>query len=147
MTYISHTQHLKQNLQSAQVLNQQLHVEAEKPVELNDNPPLQFTDEADLLPPITLQDFLLIEAEKNYLHLWIMQNGVPTDYRLRSTLKEQEVRLRGHEQPLSLSLCLLVNLDQVMAVSGNSAGYRLTIRPELPRFQLLGAKFPILRLR
>lgn len=141
ITYISHTHHLKRNLHSALALNQQLHP-AEETDTHTPGPLLNFTDEEDLLPPIALHDFLFIEAEGNYLNLWVLQNGTPTDYRLRGTLKEQETRLADHPQLLRCHRAYLVNLDQIEEVSGNSAGYRLTIRPELPEVPVSRGQVP-----
>ncbi len=129
-TYASHNRHLRRHLQTALELNQQLGGRA-APARA-EAPSLHFADAAHLLPPIRLDQLLYVEAAGNYLRIWVLQNGQPTDYRLRATLKQQEELWAGHPQLLRCHRAFMVNLDRVQQVSGNSAGYRLTLHPDLP---------------
>lgn len=130
ITYVSHNRYLRRHLSSATELESSLQQQADPPPAPSD-PVLPLADEEALLPPIRLQQLLFIEAEGNYLRVWVEQNGAPTDYRLRGTLKEQEARLADFEPLLRCHRAFLVNLEKVQHVAGNSAGYRLTVHPSL----------------
>lgn len=133
MIYIGYSRHLRRNLQTALTLNRQLLERDQQAPPPEPTTRLPLADEEELLPPIALDQLLYVEAEGNYLRLWVLQHGQPTDYRMRATLKQQTEQWAEHPQLFRSHRAFLVNLGQVKQVEGNSAGYRLTLHPSLPQ--------------
>jgi len=128
--YVSHTRHLRRYLREARQLESGLASHSAEAV-ISHDPEVSFSDETDLLPPIRRSEWLFIEAEGNYLRLWVRQNGEPTDFRLRGTIKGMSERLAHETNCFQSHRAFLVNLANVQHVEGNSAGYRLTMDPGL----------------
>ncbi len=133
LTYVSFTRHLRQNLASASHLNQQLPSSLETTADQLD-PILPFGGEEQGMPDIHLSELLGIEAEGNYLRLYVQRAGEVTDFKLRGTLKEQVSLLAPWPSLFRSHRAFIVNLDQVLHVEGNAAGYRLRLHPQLPEF-------------
>jgi hypothetical protein len=130
MVYVSHTRYLKRYLREARQLESGLASHSGEAV-ISHDPEVSFTDETGLLPPIRRSEWLFIEAEGNYLRLWVRQNGELTDFRLRGTIKGMSERLAHEVNCFQCHRAFLVNLANVQHVEGNSAGYRLTMDPGL----------------
>lgn len=146
MVYVSHTRHLRRYLREAHQLDSGLVSQAsDPPPQTSDDPEISFTDEADLLPPLRRSQWLFIEAEGNYLRLWVRQNGQPVDYRLRGTIKAMSERLSEEPTCFQCHRAFLVNLANVQHVDGNSAGYRLTVDPDLGTVPVSRSKSQIFR--
>jgi len=130
MVYINHNRCLKRYLLEAQQLETEL--EKNKPDTVSNDPVLPFTDETGLLPPIRRSQWLFLEAEGNYLRLWMRHDGQVNDYRLRNTIKDMYKRLDKEISCFQSHRAFLINLNQVQHIEGNSAGYRLRLDAALP---------------
>jgi len=131
MTFISHNQQLKRYAKQAATLSSNVGVPESTP-EGQSEAPLPFLAEDGILPPIYASDWLFLEAEGNYLRIWVRKESGITDFRLRSTLKEQELALANVEGIFRSHRAFLINLKQVQSIEGNAAGYRLTLDPSIP---------------
>ncbi|MEM9985658.1 MAG: LytTR family DNA-binding domain-containing protein [Bacteroidota bacterium] len=133
LTYVNFTRHLRQNLAGASNMNQHLpSAPGRAPDQLGPILPLGGKEQG--MPDIHLSELLGMEAEGNYLRLYVHREGKLTDFKLRGTLKEQVQLLSPWPNLFRSHRAFIVNLDQVQHVEGNAAGYRLRLHPELPEF-------------
>jgi len=86
---------------------------------------------------ISIDDLVLIESADNYSTVYYLQQGKMQSKLLRSSLKRLEQQAK-HENLLRCHRTYLVNLQKVMAVTGNAQGYRL-------RFNGFDQTFPVSR--
>lgn len=132
-TYIFFNQRLKQELASALEINQQL--ASSNPNTSQDlGPMLPIGGEEQEFLPIHLSELLAIEAEGNYLRLFINRQGQLSNFRIRGTLKEQAQQLAPWPTLFRSHRAFIINLNQIQQVEGNAAGYRLLLHPDLPQF-------------
>lgn len=76
---------------------------------------------------IALNDLLYIKADGNYVEVFCKQHGNIENHLLRSSLKQIEEQLHGHQQLIRTHRAYLVNTEHVSEVNGNAAGYRLNL--------------------
>ena len=76
---------------------------------------------------IALNDLLYIKADGNYVEVFCHQHGNIEKHLLRSSLKQIEEQLHGHQQLVRTHRAYLVNTEHVSEVNGNAAGYKLNL--------------------
>jgi DNA-binding LytR/AlgR family response regulator len=94
--------------------------DSEAPLEIHF--PLENGQEAFDLP---LGSFLYAEAADNYVKLYYVTQGKPTQKMIRSTLKRLEEAFRGHDRIYRCHRTYIVNLEKVIHINGNAQGYKL----------------------
>lgn len=77
---------------------------------------------------ISLAQFLFAQAADNYVDVFYLENQVAKKRTLRTTLKAVGVNLEAHPHFFRCHKSYLVNLHQVIRVSGNAQGYKLHLK-------------------
>ncbi len=75
-----------------------------------------------------LHDLLYVEASDNYVTLVYWAGAALQQRILRSSLRKVEEMLAGHSQAFRCHRTYIVNLDQVLRLSGNAQGLRLHLK-------------------
>jgi DNA-binding LytR/AlgR family response regulator len=73
-------------------------------------------------------DLLYVEASDNYVTLVYWAGSELQQRILRSSLRKVEEMLAGHPQAFRCHRTYIVNLDQVLRLSGNAQGLRLHLK-------------------
>ncbi len=74
-----------------------------------------------------LQDLLFIKAADNYIHIHFLKEGVLKTVLIRSSMKAALESMEGISELFRCHRSYVVNLSMVIQVSGNAAGYELTL--------------------
>lgn len=118
---------LKQNLQSAGVLNKSL---SDKAVQLKPQEEITLIaeNEKDMLT-LTEQQLSYIETEGNYASIYYFNDDEDLKHELlRSPLKRLQEQLARSPAIFRCHRAFMVNLKHIENVKGNAQGYRLTLK-------------------
>jgi hypothetical protein len=133
-----HNRLLRQNLQLAGEMNDQLPPVVSNPNTTVETPTME--QEATSTATITVRsdngyeqlsftpsDFLYAESADNYVKFCVLANGTPSTKMLRLTMKQAEEQLQNHSGVVRCHRSYLVNVHHVRHVEGNAQGLRLTM--------------------
>jgi hypothetical protein len=84
-----------------------------------------FSDQPAETLVLPAKDLFYIKSADNYVEIYYQENGEISKKILRSTLKAMAASLEVHEFFFRCHKSYLVNLQQVVRVSGNAQGYKL----------------------
>ncbi|WP_299533928.1 LytTR family DNA-binding domain-containing protein [Ulvibacterium sp.] len=73
-------------------------------------------------------EFIFARSDKNYLEIFLKKEGKLSKQVKRMTIKELDVQLSRLSCITRIHRSYLVNLNQIVKVSGNAQGYRLKLR-------------------
>ncbi len=137
ITLWNHNRLQKKNLKEALELNKSINLEAVPPAKPYSRVVISgdsAKDSIDLDP----QQILFIEADDNYVEVFWLTEDELNKKLIRSTLKKVEEQLSESSYFFRCHRSYLVNLHQVISVTGNSQGYKL-------RFQGTSFEVPVSR--
>lgn len=133
---------LKANLQAAQGLQQassDTTMSATTKISLSGNN----TREAAI--EITTQQLLYLEANKNYVHLHLLNQDSPLS--IRATLSGLEKQMTSHQQFIRCHRAFIVNLDHIKSITGNSQGLQISLTGAPNVVPVSRSYIPLLRER
>lgn len=128
---VSLTRHfllLKKRLKVAGQINENLELNPVKPLITNPSF-LHITDEK--IPKISGDDFLFLESRGNYLHVFCENEGDIREFRIRETIRKFREDNADFPNLFHSHRAFVVNLDKIIRIDGNAAGYFLHVHPKL----------------
>lgn len=131
--FMARAQNLQIMLLEAQALNARLAASAVVPAQpeggmQNPDSLLSLTGSTRENLMLSPRDLLFIEASGNYVRVRYLENEIPRQKLLRSTLSQMEEALSDFPDIIRCHRAYLVNLSRIANVEGNAAGYRLSFR-------------------
>lgn len=128
---VSLTRHsllLKKRLKVAGQINENLELNPVKPLVTTPSY-LRITDEK--IPKISDNDFIFLESRGNYLHVFCEFEGDVREFRIRETIRKFREDNADFPNLFHSHRAFVVNLDKIIRMEGNAAGYFLHLHPKL----------------
>jgi hypothetical protein len=124
---------MKAYSQQAALLDRQV----QGPAEMTGSPPeITFSSEnGQETFRLSLSSFLYAEAADNYVKVFYWSEDRPAQRIIRSSLKKLEEGLKGYDRLYRCHRTYIVNLENVVHISGNAQGYKLHfngVEPAIP---------------
>nr|WP_262909650.1 LytTR family DNA-binding domain-containing protein [Niabella pedocola] len=131
-TFGRHNYLLRHHLKEVAAFNVQLKgLQAQKEEQVFAQPVSGYLTIPRLDQVIDVNDFLFAESKGNNLVIQVCLNNRLQQYTLRSTLNDF-ARANAHIDPLfRCHRSFIINLDKVLQVQGNAAGYQVLLHPDL----------------
>lgn len=129
-TFVRHNYLLKQHTKEVAQLNQQLSVDQSTNTEHINSEKLLLIPKLE--SPVAVSDFLYAESRGNNLLIQSEQNNKPVVYTVRSTLNEFVEANRHFTQLFRCHRSFIINMDRILKVEGNAAGYQVLLHNQLP---------------
>ncbi|MBZ4188758.1 LytTR family DNA-binding domain-containing protein [Niabella beijingensis] len=82
--------------------------------------------------PVGVDDFLFAESKGNNLLIQFVANNRVQTHTVRSTLNDFAQANADISHLFRCHRSFIINLDKIMQVQGNAAGYQVVLHPELP---------------
>lgn len=124
---ISHNTMLRKNLKASFQLNQMIMEKNTGEVIRNDK--LVITSENRNQKIETPASHLIcVESEGNYVNTWFLEEGKIVRLIIRNTIKNIEAQIMEAGNLFKCHRAYIINLSQVEKVTGNSQGYRLSMK-------------------
>lgn len=99
------------------------------------SPDVSFSDMIDIdkfVEPVDMNKFLSAEEKDGYLVVKVARNEDVDELIVGSTLSEFEGGNSHFNQLFKCNNSIIVNINRVLWVEGNAAGYKLALHPKLP---------------
>lgn len=87
--------------------------------------------EDEKIPKISNDDFLFLESIGNYLHLFCEDRGDVREFKIRETIRQFKDNNADFPNLFHSHRAFVVNLNKIIRVNGNAAGYFLCVHPKL----------------
>lgn len=123
-TMFKHVYLLRKNIQESQVLNQLLPTQV-----IADTAQLNSEMIEGLGVPVAITDFLYAECKANYLSIYLKHNEGVAAVTQRMTAKQFLVANAQFSCIFRCHKAFIINLKNILNVSGNAAGYQITVHP------------------
>lgn len=128
---VSLTRHfllLKKRLKVAGQINENLELNPVKSP-LTTSSYLRIADEK--IPKISGDNFLFLESRGNYLHVFCKEEDNVREFRIRETIRKFREDNADFPNLFHSHRAFVVNLDKIIRMEGNAAGYFLHVHPQL----------------
>lgn len=129
-TFVRHNYLLKQHTKEVLQLNQQLSADQSANAENINSEKLLVIPKLE--SPVAVPDFLYAESRGNNLLIQAEQSNKPVVYTVRSTLNEFVEANSHFTQLFRCHRSFIINMDRILKVEGNAAGYQVSLHSQLP---------------
>lgn len=130
---------LKKNIQNVEKINASILSKTESSLqEETQNPILIINDPK--IPSIHLNEFLFMESRGNYIHIFCEKHGRLNEYKNRNTVKEFHKTNQHIPAIFQCHRAYLINLNSILHIEGNAAGYLLQLHPEVKKVPVYRSK-------
>lgn len=133
VTFFKHSRYLKNSLLQAELMNSQLEALHKATLTTKNSEPeeLYVVMPAGKSLKIRVQRFLYAESKGNNLHLQWLEHEYPKTEIIRCTLNEFAKANVAHLCFFRCHRSYIVNIDRILEIRGNAAGYQLLLHSDL----------------
>lgn len=126
--FIRHTYYLKRRLRKATMMNIDLFLDKESV----DNSMSDHVEIDRFIEPVDVTNFVSAEAKDDYIVVNVGRNGNLKELIVGNTLSEFEAGNAHFDQLFKCNDNFIVNVNRILWIEGNAAGYKLSLHPDLP---------------